>query len=313
MRTPPKLAIPDSAALVSDEIRKLLRAAEVGNRLPTPKADILQCTNLIETGALDLRDYKLSRTQRVSELFYRAMGKLHGLLDRRAKLIYIDPELHESKKNFVTYHEVTHKVLPWQNLQYTEDDDKSLSSECELQCECEANYGAAEILFQCDRFELEARDFELSTASAGFLAERFDASYHSSLRRFVERNHRPCALLVLKSTKLLNPSGLTSFRISQVVQSSAFTLKFGSPFKSLFINPEEDLGKILNSECTGEVKLKDEKSFSLECTVESFSNHYSRFALIYPKGTGGGRRKVVRAPKIAFDPRLIAMIVGAKR
>ncbi len=293
MRTPPKLAVPPSADSVSTEVRKLLRAADVGKQLPTPKADILACVQLVETGELDLDEYERSRTERVSGFIHLAMGKIRGFLDRRTEEIYIDPLLHTSKKTFVTYHEVIHRIAPWQQIQYTEDDNQTISLGCETLFECEANYGAAEILFQCGRFESEARDFDLSIPSALYFADKYDASCHSTLRRFVERNHRPCLLMVLKPTSYTNSDGRTSYVVSQTIQSAAFTLQFGDPFHQAFINPDHELGAILNNGGNGEIGLPDLKEFSRVCMVEHFDNQYRRFLMIYPKNTAPSRRKVL--------------------
>ncbi len=291
MRTPPRLAVPPSAPAVAAEVRKLLRAADIGKRLPTPKNEILECTRLVEIGELDLNSFKQSKVGRAADAFYRALERIRGFLDRRSKEIYIDPQLHDSRKTFVTFHEVAHKILPWQQVQYTEDDDRSLSVDCDTLFESEANFGAAEILFQCDRFELEAKDFELAIPSVLHLAERYGASLHSSLRRFVERNHRPCLLLVLKPTSRANEDGGTSFLVSHAVPSRAFTLEFGAPFSQPFINPDQGLGAVLNND-GGEFTLTDLKGVRRTCRVEPFNNQYSHFAMIYPTNVGPSRRRV---------------------
>jgi hypothetical protein len=210
----------------------------------------------------------------------------------------VDRQLHESRQSFVAYHEVMHRVLPWQNIGYTEDDDTtlndlSLNLTCDAIFESEANYGAAEILFQCDRFETEARDYDLSIPSALHLAKKYGASYHSSLRRFVERNHRPCLLLVLKPTRWVNPDGAISFFITSCIPSVPFALQFGDPFRHQFMNPDQELCRILNTGSDGEISLSDFKGLWRPCTVECFSNQYSFFALIYPKDVAPARRTVL--------------------
>jgi hypothetical protein len=293
MRTPPKLAAPPSAEAVTAEVRKLLRAAEVGRLLPTPKAQILACARLVETGELDLAEYEQSFSERASSFFYKAMKKVRGFVDRRNKTFYVDPQLHDSRKIFVTYHELFHRVAPWQHIEYTEDDDLTLNLDCDTLFESEANYGAADILFQCDRFETEARDYDLSVASALYLSGKYEASCHSSLRRFVERNHRPCLLLVLKPTSRTNADGGTSFFISHSIPSTSFTLQFGDPFALPYINPDHDLGKLLNNGSQGEMGLSDLKGFCRPCVVECFDNQYSFFVMIHPKDTSPSRRSVL--------------------
>jgi len=244
-----------------------------------------------------LAEYEQTLSEKASAYFYKAMKKVLGLLDRRTKRIYVDPQLHDSRKTFVTYHEVIHRIAPWQHIEHTEDDHLTLNLGCDTLFESEANYGAADILFQCDRFETEARDYELSVASALLLSGRYDASCHSSLRRFSERNHRPCLLLVLKPTSRSNANGGTSFFISHSIPSTPFILQFGDPFSQPFINPDHELGKILNNGRHGEIDLSDLKGFCRQCAVECFTNQYRTFALIHPKDIAPSRREVLfRAP-----------------
>ena len=297
MRIPPQLAVPPSALAVSDEVQKLLRAAGVRGQIPTPKSPILACARLVETGELDLALYEESIAERATSLFYKAINKVRGFFDRRTKQLYIDPGLRDTKRTFVTYHEVIHKIATWQHIQRTEDDDLTISVDCETLFEAEANYGAAEILFQCDAFENEAKEFELSIASALYLAQKYDASRHSSLRRFVERNHRPCLLLILKETRRQNEGGGISFFISYAIPSDSFAAKFGDPldliFTDPFINPDHELGHILNNGQSGEITLRDLNGFGRTCSVECCTNSYHTFVLIHPKDLPASRNTVV--------------------
>jgi hypothetical protein len=257
----------------------------------------LACARLVETGELDLALYEESVSEKAMGFFYRAMSKVRGFFDRRTKQLYVDPTLHDSKKTFVTYHEVIHKITPWQHIERTEDDDLTITEQCEILFEAEANYGAAEILFQCETFENEAKDFEVSVASALYLAQKYDSSRHSSLRRFVERNHRPCMLLVLKETRRQNADGGTSFFICYAIPSESFRAKFGDPldlvFTEPFINPDHSPGQILNNGQRGELILRDLNGFDRACAVETCCNTYHTFVLIHPKDLPLSRKTVL--------------------
>ncbi len=290
---PSQIAVPRSSGAVTAEVKRLLRAAAIRDQLPTPRAQILACARLIEMGDLNLADYEESLTDKAAGFFHRAMNKVLGFLDRREKQFYIDPQLQDSRKLFVTYHEVIHHILPWQHFAYTEDDEITLSRDCSTIFESEANYGAADVLFQCERFETEARDFDISMPSAIYLADKYGASRHSSLRRFVERNNRPCLLLVLKPTSRVHADGNTSFFISYSIPSTAFTLQFGEPFAQPYINPDHELGQILNNGFQGEIGLSDVKGFARRCGVECFNNNYNVFVLIHPRDIGHARRTVL--------------------
>lgn len=114
MRRPPvQIATPESATEVTNEVKRLLRAAGIRDQLPTPKEEILACARLVERGELDLVEYEATLTDKTLRFFHRAVSKVLGLLDRRSSIIYVDPCIHDSRKLFITYHEVTHKVLLW--------------------------------------------------------------------------------------------------------------------------------------------------------------------------------------------------------
>lgn len=296
MRMPPQLTVPSSAGAVTDEVQKLLRAAGVRGQIPTPKPQILACSCLVESEELDLSRYEECIAGKAVGLFYKAMNKVRGFFDRRTKHLYVDPALTDSKKTFVTYHEVIHKIATWQHIQSTEDDDLTISLDCEMLFESEANYGAAEIIFQCKTFEDEAKDFELSVASALYLAQKYAVSRHSALRRFAERNHRPCLLLILKKTRRQNSDGGISFFISYAIPSESFLGKFGDPtaliFDGPFINPDHELGHILNNGQAGEIILRDLRGFDRACAVECVDNTYHTFMLIHPKDLPPSRNTV---------------------
>jgi hypothetical protein len=293
MRRPPtQIATPESATEVTNEVKRLLRAAGIKGQLPTPKEEILACTELVEHGELDLAEYEATLCDRTLRFFHRAASKILGFLDRRSNIIYVDPCVHDSRKLFITYHEVSHKILRWQKITLTQDDQLTLSAECEDLFESEANYGAADILFQCERFEDEARDYELSIESALYLSNRYDSSCHAGLRRFAERNHRPCLLMVLTPTLMEHADGKTSYYVVYAIPSTPFTNEFGEPLNLKFVNPGHALGDILNNSGHGEIVLADLKGFLRTCVVQTFSNKFKTFVLIYPKQIHFSRKAV---------------------
>jgi hypothetical protein len=297
MKRPPiQIATPTSALDVSEEVKRLLRASGVKDQLPTPRSEIIACARLVESGEIDLEEYKATFLDRTTTFFHKSLSKVLGFLDRRSEIIYIDRSIHDSRQLFVTYHEVVHKILPWQQFEFTEEDESTLSRQCKDIFESEANFGAAEILFQCERFDTEARDYNLSVKSALYLADRYDASCHATLRRFVEGNHRPCLLLVLKPTSREYCDGRTSYFITYSIPSSPFTAEFGEPLDLKFINPSQPLGKILNGTTGhGEIVLSNVNGFPKTCMVEMFSNNFNTFVLIYPKDIGRSRF-IVQSP-----------------
>jgi len=292
-KVPVRISTPEAASEITDEVKRLLRAAGVGEQLPTPREQILACERLVEAGELDLAEYEATLAEKARRFFHVAKEKVLGMLDRHSDILYVDPRIRVSRKLFITYHEVTHGILKWQHISLTQDDEVTLSSECENIFESEANYGAAEILFQCERFEKEARDYELSLESALYLSGQYEASCHSALRRFVERNHRPCLLMVLTPTLREHSDGQKSYYVVYSIPSPSFTEEFGDPLDETFINPVHDLGRILNNSDSGEIALDDLKGFTRTCSAQIFCNNYKTFALIYPKQSRRSRKTVV--------------------
>jgi len=67
--------------------------------------------------------------------------------------------------------------------------------------ETEANRFAADLIFQNDRFTRDAADDRLSMRAPLTLRDRYRASFEATIRRYVEKNPRPCALVVYRPAK----------------------------------------------------------------------------------------------------------------
>ena len=189
---------PPSYKDLNDIARKLLLAAGVGERLPTPQNDIIKCAELIKGGEIDLNDYGEGFIRRMSRSLSSGWQKWKGILFVRERTIYIKPDVPETQIPFTIFHEVGHNVIPWQKDSYYFDDSYSLSHEVEWEFEQEANYISAQLIFQGKRFENEARDYKLSIETGIKLAQDYGASYHSTLWQYIYTNLSICALLVLK-------------------------------------------------------------------------------------------------------------------
>lgn len=160
------------------------------------------------------------------QVFHLAIEHTSGLLDRTNSRIYLKAGMVPGRRNFVTLHEVGHGWLPWQRLHPTHPDgEQNLDPDTRAREEWEANVFAAETLFQLDRFEREARDLPLELQSAMALADRFEASVHASLRRFVERHDQRAVLLVLERHPVVRPAG-AQHRVVAVHWSRPFRRRY---------------------------------------------------------------------------------------
>lgn len=288
----------------SEEIRKqvryLLSAAGVKDKLPTPKEDIVACAKLVEIGEIELSKYEESWLKRGGDFLKSVLTKIKGLLDFRQEIIYTNPNIHHSQKTFVTYHEVTHRILPWHEGLYNPhiDTDYSIDPRIATGLEFEANLGASLIQFQIDRFAKELKDLPIGLGSAIHLAKRYETSLHSAFRRYVEDNHKSCALLILE---VLVDGTSDSQKVLQLwyhLESHKFTLEFGIlDWEKLYYpgHPIYDtvLSDSLEAVKTSEIVLEDSSGFKKKCRIEAFYNTFNHFVLIYPLPRFPLRRKII--------------------
>lgn len=276
--------------------KAILAKAQVGTRLPTPVDDVITCARLAIAQNVSLEAKHEGFFTKSLGVLQSALKKAKGLVDLRENTIYLDLSALPSKQAFVKLHECGHKVLPWQReaLLYI-DDDNTLSPEVNEQFEREANHFAAEVLFQGERFDGDLRELSLSMKSALALAKRYGASAHATIRRFVERHHRSCAVLVLE--KVTPQEDGAWLRVNRVCQSERFTRKLGQPRWPNSIPPTELFVQQLARKrryFESQMTVFDETGRAVECRVEVFDNSYNVFALVVPSSERrGGRTRVV--------------------
>ena len=170
--------------------RFLLREAGADGSLPTPVPEIIECADLIVDQNVDLKKIHDSFISRGLRFLKSALGKLRGIIDLRENVIYIDMSVLPQRQDFIKLHESAHKVLPWQRelYQVLEDSNITLGLHTRELFEQQANQFAADVLFQVDRFEKEAKDLPLGIKSPILLSKRYGASCHAAIRRYVEKN-----------------------------------------------------------------------------------------------------------------------------
>lgn len=159
-------------------------------------------------------------------------GKIRGILDRKARVVHIDPNIeNEGRRHFIALHEVTHDLLPWQHELGYVDDDRSLSEAVRRTFESEANQGAAELLFQGTRFEKIAANYETGMGAVNALHQRTGASLRATLRRYAETHHHAvCGISMPVSPSQVAPLG---FRRQEVSCSAAWIQRFGGRWPHL--------------------------------------------------------------------------------
>jgi hypothetical protein len=209
-------------------------------------------------------------------------------VDLRENIIYLKAHLYPQKCTFTTFHEAGHKVLPWQCSAYMYlDDESTLDPSTHLLFEREANQFAADVLFQIDRFDKEADDLPLRISSPTALAQRYGASAHATIRRFVERNRRSCALCVVERASFEGKRSAMP-RVRNQVQSEAFTQRFGMVDWNAYLSTCPSLLKSIlypyryeHEECS----IPDRNGLPVLCNFEIFANSYDTLILLLPNTT----------------------------
>lgn len=263
----------------------LLRKAAVEDRLPTPVDDIVACAELVVSRDETLNPKSKELSHHFPFRLRSAIRKVVGLVDLREDVIYLNHQILPQKRNFVTLHEVGHKVLPWQRQTYLYvDDDISLDLDMCEQFEQEANQFAADVLFQMDRFAKDGRSLPFTITSPITLARRYGASAHAAIRRYVEQNDRACAVLIVRQ-QIEKKARESMPQARGRVQSTMFRERFGEIAWNRYISTSASLlASILYPHRfpQGDLVIDDVNGRHIECSFEVFTNSYDTFVLVYP-------------------------------
>jgi hypothetical protein len=272
--------------LNADEIAEaLLHLSGVHGKIPTQFADI--------TGYLDLELRTFSVVHELDFLPKVLYKKdIRALLSYNQRLIATNDSLKENRKVFSIFHEVGHYVLPEHIDKYYVCDSDDLSFSAKSRLEAEANKFAAEMIFQGEVFTQDLEPYPLECKSIVTLAERYGASLEATARRYVERHHRACALIVYDKMpgdlRDQEVDDFPGFKVQYTITSSTFRERYFThivqgeaiPAKSTVYQAY----KLLNPHQTSKSKIririvgKDEILFDSEL----FTNSYKVFRLLWP-------------------------------
>lgn len=290
---------PDTRQEIEQVAARLLAKAGAAGRVPTPMDDVLAVAGLGEPRDSLLAPAQLARAPAaIRSVIAKLTGKVLGLLDRRAREVHLDPTVsQESRRRFVKGHEIMHHALPWQRDLVYADDAYRLAASVRLQFELEASQGAAELLYQSDRFTRDAADMQIGMAAVVSAAQRYRVSIESGLWRYVETNAQPLLAVVL------DPSPISQeplrYKRRQLVRSMSFGERFGkgiwpgqlaiSQYSFLAEASAATLSRVV---VPGEWVRSDLAGKSVMLRTECFATGYAILVLIWvPEKVGWLRRK----------------------
>lgn len=285
--------------MLKEAERALLEAQAMGV-FPTPVDQILAVANVREEET-ELDEGLISRMRsKAGSALKRALSKVIGLFHASAGIIFLDHTLHKIKKRFVRLHEAGHGFLPWQRPMYAvvEDCEKALDPEAADLFDREANVFASEVLFQLDTFREMAESKPFGIFVPVRLAPKFDASIYASVRQYVSKNSRACAVVVLNMPELVRGDGFRA-SLRRAVQSPTFTATFGAHQWSESYTPDDDIGAMIpvgGRRASGKrhIVLVDADDRRHECIAEAFTQTHQVFVLILVSKALASARIVVR-------------------
>lgn len=283
---------PHQYAKVRSEAERALRAAGAFGRFPTPVSDIMSAAQLEEVEEDVLNESFIAKMrQKAGAALKSALSKVIGLFDARARLVFIDRTLYAVKQTFVRLHEAGHGFMAWQKDLYAvvEDCEKSIDPDVADLFDREANNFASEVLFQLDTFTEEAEQKPFGIMIPVGLSKRYGASIYATVRRYVFRNHRACAVLVLNPPQFIEGDGFRA-ALRRTVASPRFNEIFGAIEWPPFFTPADDIGKAVpvgGRRLSGKrtISLTDQNGDRHECVVEAFTQTHQVFVLIHATKT----------------------------
>lgn len=282
-------------ASIEARVAKLLK--ELGN--PEPPLRLEDVRFLLE---INLGYFQHDNTGVMQRLAHRLKVAGHQLanrpwllidavkrLDLRAlwvpdqKFIMIDKDQPEPKWRWLEAHEMGHKLCDWHGPFLFGDTKFTLSPECHLKLEAEANYTAGQLLFLGDKFKNEALDTQMGFGAVKQLQGRYKNTMTTTMWRFIEQRGHQQPIVGLISCHPHPSKRLESkeapFR--HFIQSPAFASRFSKV-------SGHDLFHQVADYCTpktkwligdGEVELEDDNGDAHRFQFQTLWNHYEALTI----------------------------------
>jgi len=262
-------------------VRHLLRETGQEARDAVNPADLLAYLNLQHASF----NFETGLPSEVS----REGARPRALLSFPDRLVATDSALKDKRARFSVLHEIGHYVLPAHEHALYLCDERALNLQTKLDFEREANEFAAQLLFQGDRFTLEANSLPIAAKTVKALADKYQASYEATARRLVEQNVRPCMLIVFKEDDTeakINTDLPPSWSDRYCIASARFRTEF---FASVHAKVPAEIatqltrpGRDIADGILREFALQNPRGGSQHFTLEFFSNTYNIFCLLVP-------------------------------
>ena len=263
-----------------------LRKAGACGKFPTPTAEIISAAGLrVEHSFFTDQEILNIISDVPAKLIKTARNSLHGLVDIRGRTIYVRQDIPLGEElPHLTIHETAHAYLDWQKNIYlfVQENELTISRDVIDVFERQANQFAWEIIFQLDQFRIDAENAEFSLRTPEQLAHRYGTTPYAAIRRFVETNRRPCAVLIWSRS---GKSGELALPPCNCVQSDSFSQCFGKTAWRTSLNRFSRSELIFHGEFGHRMQceLPALNRVSIQCETNSLQMGRHLFVLVFPE------------------------------
>lgn len=215
-----------------------------------------------------------------SQKFAKMLGKLklQAVLFYGENKIVIDDSLPELKQAWPSFHESSHRILPWHHASFDYGDTaQTLEHDWHEKLEAEANYCASDLMFCGPKFTEESLDTTPKWSSVNKLKKRYGSNYPTLLRRYMHFGPK-VSMAMVASTPLWKPKPDDQLnRCRHFASSQLFSLRY-SGVSSLQLIDHVDSNAVKKR--GGPVadftfSLSDDNGVNHEFRAETFYNgHY---------------------------------------
>ena len=276
--------------VIRAQVIQLLRRSDVFGVVPTPLDRVMGVARLVAAGEITLDDVEKRHLRKLfGPLVDKVFHLLQGVLHRRAREIWVQPDLPALKKRFVTAHEIGHDVLPWQGELAYLDDDKRLRDDVRIRFEREANQAAIELLAQGDALRREADDSPLSISLFSELSARYEISLQATARRITEETRQDAALAIRFRGR---SGGVGPYH---VYCSPSLQAQFGWALAPLPAEAAAAARDAASSFAVGSFFASDLSATFVEMNVETVVTPYALIALFTPAAKARSLRRFLHA------------------
>jgi hypothetical protein len=205
------------------------------------------------------------------------------------RILWVNPRQRRGRRRFTEAHELAHVICPWHEAVLRLDTAAELFGLAATGLEAEANFGAAELIFQGHRFSAEARGHERSLRTAFALAQRFSASRQAAAHQYVY-GHDDCVAVAITGRW---PGRDGALPVWHTVESPSFARQFGRLGGPIDTRDGPDApfaAAVAGARCSSEpvdarVELRDRGGTQRPFHAEVFNNRHCH--LVFVAATAG--------------------------